>query len=150
MRAITILLALVLSACSSDDSSDAKKKDAGASGGGGGKDGGSGGSSLGGTGGSSGKDSASDAVTFDDGVPPVAKPAFLYVSVGGETRLAVLRLSETGTLTPHPELDLTLAHQPRALGWDAGHRRIYAGLSNGDIATIAIDTAGKPSLAGND
>jgi 6-phosphogluconolactonase (cycloisomerase 2 family) len=83
-----------------------------------------------------------------DAAPGPPPPAFLYVSVGAESRLAVLRLSEDGMLTARTDLDLALPQHPRALGWDPPRRRLYAGLPNGAIATIDIDPAGAPSLAG--
>jgi 6-phosphogluconolactonase len=138
---IAALAAWVCVACSSDDTSDGTQtgKDAGSDA----------------QGSDSGVDAAPDApadvVTDPSGdvAPVVPPPAFLYVSVGSESRLAVLRVDEHGMLTARTDLDLPLPQHPRALAWDAPRRRLYAGLPDGAIATIDIDVAGTASLAGS-
>ncbi len=138
---IAALCAWVCVGCSSEDTSASSHSGKDASPDSPGSDSGIGGSASD-SGTDTGEDSGGDAAP---GPPP---PAFLYVSVGSESRLAVLRVSEDGKLTARTDLDLTLPQHPRALAWDAPRRRLYAGLPNGAIATIDIDAAGAPTLAG--
>jgi 6-phosphogluconolactonase (cycloisomerase 2 family) len=143
-----LLLALgsLFLACSSDDEDGGgtPKKDAGS---GGTSDSGTGGSAAGGSGGGGGSGNTGTGGAPDSSVGPV--PAFLYVSVGSESRLAVLRVSASGMLEAQPTLDLDLPQNPRALAWDSPNRRIYVGFPNGGIGRVDVDAQGTPTFAGS-
>jgi 6-phosphogluconolactonase (cycloisomerase 2 family) len=143
MQRLFVLLAFVpFVACSSDDDDSGGKPKTDSGTGGSTTDSGTGGSS---TGGSSG--GGTGGATTDSGTGGTTGPvgAYLYVSVGSESRLAVLRVDEAGMLEPHPELDLTLPQHPRAMTWDAPRRRIYIGFPDGSIGRADVDATGKPT-----
>ncbi len=87
--------------------------------------------------------------TAEDTMPPASRRR-MWISVGGETRLAVIDLEADGTMTARPELDLTLPRRPTAMTFDREGRRLFVGLSGdgGAIATITLAEDGRPSLAG--
>jgi len=88
-----------------------------------------------------------DAGDADAGPPG---PWTVYVSVGAESRLAVLRLDEDGAITERVDDALELPARPGPHAWDAARRRLYVGL-NGEpdgFATVAVGSSGVPTLEG--
>lgn len=100
--------------------------------------------------------SANDAGTTDGGALPDgagadAQPArarLMYVSVGGDSQLAVVELGADGTLTAQPAMNLTLTGNPGAMAYARTARRLYIGVQPGSIETVALDGAGAPSSLG--
>lgn len=90
---------------------------------------------------------APDATPGRDDAAPLV-PRLMYVSVGGEERLAVVELGGAGSLTARPELDLALPGRPGAMAFAPAARRLYVGTRPGDITTVALDAAGAPSVVG--
>ena len=78
-----------------------------------------------------------------------AQNRWMYVSVGAETRLAVVQLMADGTMTAAPDRDLTLPGQPGAVTYARRTRRLYVGVRPGSVVTVALDADGRPSLAGS-
>jgi 6-phosphogluconolactonase len=144
-RFLALLAFSSIAACSSDDSggNGNPKPDSGTGGSSG--DASTGGSSSGGSSGSATGGTSGSGNGGTGGTSANPGPAWLYVSVGSESRLAVLRVSETGMLEAHPELDLTLPQHPRCLTWDAPKRRLYIGFPDGSIGRADVDAAGKPT-----
>lgn len=92
----------------------------------------------------------SDAGPGDDaGAPLPSGPWRVYVTVGGENRLAVLEMGTDGSLSERADLSLALPARPGALAWD-GASRLYVGLAGGmsGFGTIALSGSGAPSLEG--
>ena len=93
----------------------------------------------------------SDAGPPDAGMPPPMGPWTVYVSVGSESRLAVVDLALDGIATEREEASLDLPGRPGPLARDPASGRLYVGLGGGSgtgIGTIEIDGAGVPSLSG--
>jgi len=86
-------------------------------------------------------------IDADGAVAPPARDRLMYVSVGGERRLAVVELSATGTMTAMPSMGLTLPGNPGAMAYAREARRLYIGVGR-NIVTVALDAAGAPSLLG--
>lgn len=90
-------------------------------------------------------DALGEDVRVDAGPPSLA--ATVYVTVGRENRLAVVRVDADGMLTEREDLRLALPGSPGAMTRDAASGRLYVGLDEG-IATVDVDAAGMPTLAG--
>ncbi len=82
-----------------------------------------------------------------DAGPPPPRDRLVYVTVGGERRLAVVTLRSDGSLEATPDLDLELSGRPGALAYARRSRRLFVGL-NGSLVTVSLDSAGRPSLDG--
>lgn len=102
-----------------------------------------------------GADTSADALadtTTDvaDTSPPPAMQRRMWISVAGDSRVAVVDLEADGTMTRRAELDLVLPRNPTAMTFDREARRLFTGLSGGGggIATIALADDGRPSLVG--
>ncbi len=96
-------------------------------------------------------DTGSDAGQPDTGPPDTGPRDWrLVVTVGGESRLAVVDLDADGTMTEQTTMSLMLPGPPTALAYDEGARRFYAGLgaSNAGFATVQMDPSGQLSLLG--
>jgi 6-phosphogluconolactonase len=81
---------------------------------------------------------------------PAARERLIYVSVHGESRLAVVTLSEEGMLTEEPSLGMVLPGRPGAMAYVRGTRNLYIGMKGkgGHIATINLESSGQPGLLG--
>lgn len=96
-----------------------------------------------------GRDAAEDAALdagVDAGEP--ARPRIAWVTVGGDSRLAVIELAVDGTLAEHEEMSLTLPGNPSAMAYGRASRRLYVAMGGDSIATLALDDEGRPSLLG--
>jgi 6-phosphogluconolactonase len=136
--AIAVLLAL--SGCGDDDDDVGPGADAGDDPRDGGGDGGEGRDAS-----HPGDDAGRDA--GDDGGQP-GRVRTLWITVGGQDRLAVAELGEDGQLAERPEDSLDLPGSPAAMAFARATRRLYVGLDGDAIATIDLDGEGRPSLAG--
>ena len=76
-----------------------------------------------------------------------ARDRLMYVSVGGERRLAVVELSQAGAMTAMPSLGLMLPGNPGAMAYARSARRLYVGVGR-SIVTVSLDASGAPSLLG--
>ncbi|MBW2460564.1 MAG: beta-propeller fold lactonase family protein [Deltaproteobacteria bacterium] len=93
-------------------------------------------------------DSAStDSATPPDASRPPARDRLMYVSVGGEPRLAVVTLGADGTMTARSEFDLTLPANPGAMTYARTARRLYLGVG-GRLATVRLEDDGRPRISG--
>jgi 6-phosphogluconolactonase len=81
----------------------------------------------------------------DAGEP--ARERLMYVSVGGENRIAVVRLGADGMMSAEGALDLDLPGSPGPMAFARTARRIYVGIG-GSIGTISLAGDGRPSLDG--
>lgn len=80
----------------------------------------------------------------DAGEP--ARERLMYVSVGGDNRIAVVRLGTDGMMTAESDLDLEgLPGGPGPMAFARAARRIYVGIG-GSIGTISLAADGRPSL----
>lgn len=102
----------------------------------------------------SGRDAGDTPVDAGDsdagGGPDAGEPVrerLMYVSVGGENRIAVVRLGTDGIMTPESDLDLDLPGGPGPMAFARAARRIYVGIG-GSIGTVSLDGEGRPSLEG--
>ncbi len=91
--------------------------------------------------------SVSPAPSTADTSPPPPLPALVYVSVGKDSRVAVLELGIDGTLTERPELSLDLPGSAGAMTYSAADGRLYVGAGN-NISTLAVDETGAPTVLG--
>ena len=85
-----------------------------------------------------------DTSVDDDAEPPPDQttplPArTLWVSVGGEQRVAVAELGGDGALSARADDDIMLSDRPGAMTYARTSQRIYVGLRAGAIATIDLD-----------
>lgn len=99
----------------------------------------------------SGVDSGVDAGAPDAGPPDTGALDWrLVVTVGGESRLAVVDLDADGSMTEQAAMSLALPSRPGALAYEPATRRFYVGLGGGNsgFATVSMDQAGQLSLLG--
>lgn len=96
-----------------------------------------------------GVDSGEDAPAADVGLDtgPPARARLMYVSVGGDDRLAVVELGEDGAMTARSGMDLDLGAGPGAMAYAREARRLYVG-AGGSLLTVSLDGSGAPSLEG--
>ena len=91
-----------------------------------------------------------DAGGVDAGPPGPPGPWTVYVSVGAESRLAVLSLDEAGSLTERADDSLDLPGRPGPQAYDRARRRLYVGY-NADppgIATLSLSATGAATVEG--
>jgi len=86
-------------------------------------------------------DAGSDAGT-------AARARTMWITVGGEARLAVATLEADGTMTARFDDDLTLPGDPGPMTYARAARRLHVGVRPSDVATVALDADGVPSLLG--
>ncbi len=89
-------------------------------------------------------DSSADSAVADTLAP--ARDRLMYVSTG-QSRLAVVTLAADGTMSAVSDFELTLPNGSGAMTYARSAQRLYLGVG-GDIATVDLDTDGRPSLAG--
>lgn len=91
-----------------------------------------------------------DAGDDDAGPPAPPGPWTVYVSVGAESRLAVLSLDREGAVTERADDSLDLPGRPGPQAWDAARRRLYVGYAADPpgIATVALSASGEATLEG--
>lgn len=71
----------------------------------------------------------------------------MYVSVGGDSRVAVLVLGADGSMRPRADLDVPLRANPGPMAYARIARRIYVGAGR-TIVSIALDPEGRPGILG--
>lgn len=81
---------------------------------------------------------AAEAVDFgtEPDLGPPARDRDLWISVGGESRLATGRLAADGTLSLGD--DITLPERPGAMTYGRESERLYVGLRNGSIGVVDL------------
>ena len=72
----------------------------------------------------------------------------IYVSVGGEPRLAVVELAADGGLKARSDMDLALPAATGAMAFARDSRRLYLEVQPDRLATVALDAEGRPALLG--
>ena len=79
-----------------------------------------------------------------------ARERLMYVSVGGEAKLAVVTLGTDGMMQNQNALDTQLPGMPGAMTYARSTRRLYVGVSGdgGRVATLSLDSEGRPLLDG--
>jgi 6-phosphogluconolactonase len=91
---------------------------------------------------------ATDAQAFDarasDAGPAVAR--LMYVSTGGGNELRVVQLQADGMMLAMPGMTVNLGGSTGAMAYARSTRRLFVGVGQ-DIATLALDDAGAPSLS---
>jgi len=92
----------------------------------------------------SGDGQQSDASAADAG-PAVAR--LMYVSTGAGNVLKVVELQPDGSMTAKPAMDIDLGARIGAMAYARSSRRLFIGVGQ-DIATVALDQLGAPSLLG--
>ncbi len=97
--------------------------------------------------GTEGDSAPTDSATPPDASRPPARDRLMYVSVGGEPRLAVVTLGANGTMTARSEFDLTLPANPGAMAYARTTRRLYVGVAP-RIATLRLADDGRPTIVG--
>jgi 6-phosphogluconolactonase len=71
----------------------------------------------------------------------------MYISTGSGNALKVIELQPDGSMMARPELELDLGARTGAMAYARSTRRLFIGVDQ-DIATVSLDQAGVPSLAG--
>ena len=72
----------------------------------------------------------------------------IYVSLGGEPRLAVVELADDGALVARSDMDLALPAATGAMAFGRDSRRLYLEMRPDRLATVALDADGRPALVG--
>ena len=77
-----------------------------------------------------------------------SRDRLMYVSLGGESRLAVVELSIDGGLSARSDLELALPAATGAMAFGRASRQFYLAMQPDRLATLAIEADGRPALVG--